>query len=98
MSDANIQFIMTLEKIIQQRIASDDQSSYTARLVNAGTKRVAQKVGEEGIEVALAALAGDRNEVISEAADLTYHLLVLLNEQDISITDVATELESRHDC
>ena len=70
--------------------------SYTARLAAAGAKRIAQKVGEEGVEVALASVTGDKDETLDEAADLVYHLIVLLASQDLSLADVANKLESRH--
>ena len=89
-------FIDQLEGIIQARLAGAPDGSYTARLASAGTRRIAQKVGEEGVEVALAAVGGNRGEIIDEAADLVYHLLVLLNEQGITLSDVAQNLEQRH--
>ena len=92
----DIEFLQTLEGIIQQRIKNPSEASYTASLVAAGSKRIAQKVGEEGVELALASLAGDREEIVNEAADLIYHLLVLLNNQDIRISEVSNRLEARH--
>ncbi|MGB5719140.1 MAG: phosphoribosyl-ATP diphosphatase, partial [Woeseiaceae bacterium] len=62
----------------------------------AGTQRIAQKVGEEGVELALAAVSGHRQEVIGEAADLLYHLVVLLTDQGITLGDVGACLASRH--
>ena len=61
-----------------------------------GIQRTAQKVGEEGVEVALAAVCGDRKEIIGEVADLIYHVLVLLRHQDLGTADVARQLEERH--
>lgn len=90
-------FLPQLEKIIDQRMAAGDASSYTAKLVASGTRRIAQKVGEEGLEVALAAAAGSRAELLSEAADLLFHLDVLLRDADASLQDVADELQRRHD-
>lgn len=89
-------FIRQLEEIIHDRFENPVDGSYTAALAAAGTKRIAQKVGEEGVELALAAVAGDREEIAAEAADLVYHLLVLLVEQGLSLADVASELERRH--
>lgn len=89
-------FLQTLETIIASRHDADAKDSYTARLLQAGVRRIAQKVGEEGIELALAAAAGDRDEVVNEAADLVYHLLVLLNARDIRFADVVAALEARH--
>lgn len=92
----DIAFLAELEGIVRSRMDSSSDESYTARLLQAGTKRIAQKVGEEGVELALAATAGDKNEVIDEAADLMYHVVVLLAQQDLSLQDVCARLESRH--
>ena len=70
MTDADLQFLNRLESIIDDRVRNATSESYTARLIEAGPKRIAQKVGEEGVELALAAAAGDRAEVLEEAADL----------------------------
>ncbi len=96
MTESNIRFLLELENIIRQRIADDTEGSYTARLVAAGRERVAQKVGEEALELAIATTADNRQEELDEAADLVYHLLVLLNARDLSLTDVARRLEDRH--
>jgi phosphoribosyl-ATP pyrophosphohydrolase/phosphoribosyl-AMP cyclohydrolase len=85
-----------LERIVLDRGAADPAESYTARLLAAGTKRLAQKVGEEGVEVALAAVGGDRDEIISEVADLAFHLTVMLSERGFGWRDVGAELERRH--
>lgn len=90
-------FLQNLETIIASRHDADAKDSYTARLLQAGVRRIAQKVGEEGVELALAAAAGDRDEVVNEAADLVYHLLVLLHARDIALADVVAALESRHE-
>jgi phosphoribosyl-AMP cyclohydrolase / phosphoribosyl-ATP pyrophosphohydrolase len=92
----NIEFIAELEMIVQQRLKAASDASYTARLAASGTKRIAQKVGEEGVELALAATAGDQQEVIDEAADLVYHLVVLLADAGLSLEDIANRLEARH--
>ncbi len=89
-------FVGQLETIIKERMKDQPSGSYTAQLMNAGVQRIAQKIGEEGVEVALAATKGDRQEIISEAADLLYHVLVLLNHQGLSFADVAQQLETRH--
>ena len=89
-------FLFELESIIAQRAGADPESSYTARLLAAGTRRVAQKVGEEGVEVALAALGEDKSAIADEAADLLYHLLVLLRDRDMALGDVLAVLEKRH--
>ena len=89
-------FLPRLEAIIDERAASQNASSYTARLLAEGPSRIAQKVGEEGVEVALAAMGTSNDEVRSESADLVFHLLVLLHSRGIPLADVARELESRH--
>ena len=89
-------FLQRLEAVIATRIAEQPDSSYTAKLHARGPSRVAQKVGEEGLEVALAAVGGDPAAVVSESADLVYHLLLLLKTHDRSLGDVVRELESRH--
>ena len=89
-------FLTKLEAVITARAASPAPESYTASLLNDGAKRIAQKVGEEAVELAIAAAAGTRDEVANEAADLVYHLLVLLHAKDLSLTDVTRVLEARH--
>lgn len=96
MSNLNLEFIGELETIIQSRLANPTDASYTAKLAAAGPKRLAQKVGEEGVELALAAISGDRDEIIDEAADLMYHMIVLLSNQHLTLADVAVRLEARH--
>ncbi|STO54831.1 fused phosphoribosyl-AMP cyclohydrolase /phosphoribosyl-ATP pyrophosphatase [Canicola haemoglobinophilus] len=89
-------FFSKLERLIASRKNADPESSYTAQLYAKGTKRIAQKVGEEGVETALAATVKDRNETICEAADLAYHLTVLLQDADLSWSDVIGKLKERH--
>jgi phosphoribosyl-ATP pyrophosphohydrolase len=96
MTQNNLTFLTTLEQVIRDRLTEPSQESYTASLAALGTKRIAQKVGEEGVELAIAAVAGDRQEVINEAADLIYHVLVLLRSQEIALSDVVEVLEARH--
>ena len=84
-----------LEQTIAARAGADPSESWTAKLLASGPKRIAQKVGEEGVETALAGAAGDEAELASEAADLVYHLLVLLKARDLSLQDVLDVLESR---
>jgi phosphoribosyl-ATP pyrophosphohydrolase/phosphoribosyl-AMP cyclohydrolase len=95
-SSNNFEFLAVLETVIRERLANPDSSSYTAALAASGTQRIAQKVGEEGVELALAAVGGKRDEVIDEAADLIYHLLVLLQTQELELADVVARLEERH--
>ncbi len=89
-------FLARLEAVIEARIAENPEGSYTARLYASGIKRMAQKVGEEGVEVALAAQAGDGPELISESADLLFHLTLLLRASGQSLGGVAAELAARH--
>ena len=89
-------FLARLEALLASRKGADPATSYTASLYAAGTKRIAQKVGEEGVETALAATVGDRDETINEAADLTYHLTVLLQDAGLSWADVIAKLRERH--
>ena len=89
-------FIGDLEKIIAARKGADPESSYTASLYARGTKRIAQKVGEEGVEVALAAMAKDMDELTCEGADLIYHLTVLLQNEGLQLADIAAKLQERH--
>lgn len=96
MSARSTGFLLELERIIARRASADPESSYTARLLAAGTRRIAQKVGEEGVEVALAALGEDKSAIADETADLLYHLLVLLRDRDIALGDVLAVLEQRH--
>lgn len=96
MTTTGLEFLTTLESIIVDRLENPAQDSYTASLAALGPKRIAQKVGEEAVELALASVDGDRTEVVSEAADLIYHLVVLLNSQSIRLADVTAVLESRH--
>ncbi|WP_312815324.1 bifunctional phosphoribosyl-AMP cyclohydrolase/phosphoribosyl-ATP diphosphatase HisIE [Brevundimonas sp.] len=84
-----------LERTIAVRAAADPQESWTARLMQQGIKRIAQKVGEEGVETALAAVDGPDEEMASEAADLIYHLLVLLQARSMKLKDVIDVLKSR---
>ena len=96
MSRPDIRFIGDLETIVRARLDEKNEDSYTARLAAAGTRRIAQKVGEEGVELALAASSGTEQETIDEAADLIYHVIVLLSERGLSLEDVSRRLETRH--
>lgn len=89
-------FLSYLEQLIQGRKSAAPDSSYTASLLNGPLHRAAQKVGEEGVETALAAVAETDDKLVSEAADLIYHTLVLLAAKDVSFSDVIAELQSRH--
>ncbi len=96
MSASNISFLTVLEEIIVERKNLPAEGSYTSELFAAGQQRIAQKVGEEAIEVALASTSGNREATLNESADLLYHLLVLLTDQGIQLTDVTDILEKRH--
>ena len=93
---SELTFLTQLETVIAERMATASKESYTARLAASGSLGVAQKLGEEGVETALAAVAEDPERLVSEAADLIYHLLVLLKLRELSLADVASELERRH--
>jgi phosphoribosyl-ATP pyrophosphohydrolase len=85
-----------LYEIIEDRKKNPAQGSYTNRLLNEGYERVAQKVGEEAVEVVIAGALQGRERTVSESADLIYHLFVLLVQQDIRLEEVEAELERRH--
>jgi phosphoribosyl-ATP pyrophosphohydrolase/phosphoribosyl-AMP cyclohydrolase len=90
-------FLGTLERVIKQRIAERPAGSYTAGLLAQGTRRIAQKVGEEGLELALAAVAQSNDEVLGEAADLLYHTMLLLEVKNLSLAEVVAALQARHE-
>jgi phosphoribosyl-ATP pyrophosphohydrolase len=96
MTTDKLEFLTTLEDVIRRRATDDADHSYTASLFSAGTRRIAQKVGEEGVEVALAATAGNKTELLEESADLLYHLLVLLADSEVTLADAVAVLEARH--
>jgi len=89
-------FLGLLENIIANRIADQPEGSYTARLFAEGPGRIAQKLGEEGVETALAAVSRDDEGLVSECADLVFHLLVLLKSRDLTLERVVEELRARH--
>jgi phosphoribosyl-ATP pyrophosphohydrolase/phosphoribosyl-AMP cyclohydrolase len=91
-----VTFLSKLEAVIAQRIVDKPEGSYTARIWERGITRMAQKVGEEGVEVALAAVTQVDAQLVSESADLMYHLALLLKARNLSLTDVVRELEQRH--
>jgi phosphoribosyl-ATP pyrophosphohydrolase/phosphoribosyl-AMP cyclohydrolase len=85
-----------LQDVVRERAGAPPEQSYTARLIAAGLPRIAQKVGEEGVETALAAVTADDEALIGEAADLLYHLIVLLHARGLALEDVVKVLEQRH--
>ena len=92
---ASADFLLELEAVIRARSLAPPEDSYTARLLGQGVQRVAQKFGEEAVELALAAAAGEADEVRAEAADVIYHLLVLLTGSGVTLSEVIGELRSR---
>lgn len=94
--NGGVGFLAHLDRVVAARIKNGDKSSYTARLVREGVARCAQKVGEEAVETALAALRKDDRALASEAADLLYHLIVLLRAKKLSLVDAISVLEKRH--
>ncbi len=96
--DSGIRFLCALEDIIRERVDREDTGgSYVASLVAQGEGRVTQKLGEEAVEMLLAAVSGTKAEQIEECADLLFHLLVLLQVKGIRLGEVVTALEQRHD-
>jgi phosphoribosyl-ATP pyrophosphohydrolase len=88
--------IQWLFDVIESRKENPSETSYTSSLFTQGLPKIAQKVGEEGTEVVVAALAQDDQRLIEEVADLAYHTLVLLAARGLKIQDVLAELEKRH--
>ncbi len=84
-----------LEARIAERAKASPDESWTAKLLAAGPERCAKKLGEEAVEAVIAAVKGDRAELIAESADLIYHLLVVLKARDVALQDVLSQLEAR---
>ena len=93
---AGIGWLGQLARIVAERRFTDAEGSYTARLLRDGPMRLSQKVGEEGVELALAGAAGDRGQCIEETADLLYHLTVLMEMRGFDWNDVGAALRRRH--
>jgi len=93
--EAPATIMVELSELIQTRERERPEGSYTTQLFNGPLRRIAQKVGEEGVETALAAVAEDNNALIGEAADLVYHLLVLLRARGLGMTELAARLAER---
>jgi len=91
-----LEFLMTLESVIQDRLDNPTEASYTSRLAAGGEIKVAKKLGEEAVEAALAAVGETPSRLTEEAADLLYHLLLLLKMRGLSLQAVVGELERRH--
>lgn len=96
MKNGNLNFLSELEQILRQRAAADPRESYTATLHQKGQAHIAQKLGEEAVELVIAGMQSDTRPVVEEAADLLYHLLVMLQSRDLQLADIVAELESRH--
>ena len=94
--NADFVFLSRLERLINSRKMGDASKSYTAELFAKGIKRIAQKVGEEGVETALAAVAGDESELLNESADLLFHLCVLLASKNVNLSEVIGILKERN--
>ncbi len=89
-------FLERLKDLVKQRNSDRPQDSYTTQLFESGPYRLAQKVGEEGLELALASVKQDRTEILDESADLIFHILVLLESRGLSLDDVCHVLLERH--
>lgn len=87
--------LKSLDATIQARKSADPDSSWTAKLLSKGPEKCAEKFGEEAIEAIIEAVKGDRDKLISEAADSLYHLLVMCAARDVTLADIEAELERR---
>lgn len=95
-TEYNQNFIFRLEQIIGERYDNPSEDSYINKLRKKGLNKIAQKVGEEGVETVIAALSETENDLINEASDLIFHLLVLLKEKNVSLQTISQNLEQRH--
>ena len=96
MTQNNLEFLSELEQILRQRAEADPGESYTATLLQKGQSYIAQKLGEEAVELAIAGVQADADRIVAEAADLLYHLLVLLQSHELQLADIVAELKLRH--
>ncbi len=92
----NYLFLKYLNELVQKRKEELPENSYTTELFKQGENRIIQKIGEEAVEIVIAAKNKDKQEIINESADLIFHLIVMLTQRDIKLTDVIAELENRH--
>lgn len=92
----DVQFLSYLQDFIDKRKTEMPEGSYTTSLFRKGTRKIAQKVGEEAVETIIGAMANDDENFIYEAGDLLYHLIVLLSQKGLRIEDVVAELKKRH--
>lgn len=95
-TDYNQNFILELENIIKDRYDNPQEGSYVNKLRHKGLNKIAQKVGEEGVETVIAAINQTETDLINEASDLVFHLLVLLKEKGVTLETIAKNLEGRH--
>jgi phosphoribosyl-ATP pyrophosphohydrolase/phosphoribosyl-AMP cyclohydrolase len=95
-TEFNQNFLFELDSIIKDRYDNPKKESYVNKLRKKGINKIAQKVGEEGVETVIAALAEREIDLINESSDLIFHLLVLLREKDIPLENIAKNLENRH--
>lgn len=94
---AGVRFLAELERIVKDRRENPVDGSYTSYLFEKGVDKIAKKTGEEAVETVIAAKNDSKEELVGECADLLYHLLVLLNEKGVSLSEVCTELKKRHE-
>ncbi|WP_417579012.1 phosphoribosyl-ATP diphosphatase [Pelagibacterium sp.] len=87
--------IEALDARLAERATASPDQSYTAKLIAKGTAKCAQKLGEEAVEAVIAAMSGDREELVKESADVIYHLLVLLRSEGVALAEVSQELDRR---
>ena len=92
----SVTFLNKLSLIIKKRRKEKSKNSYTVELFQKGSKRIAQKVGEEGVELSLAYIIGNKKEILNETADLIFHILILLEDAKLNINDVCQVLKNRH--
>ncbi|MGI4020061.1 MAG: bifunctional phosphoribosyl-AMP cyclohydrolase/phosphoribosyl-ATP diphosphatase HisIE [Janthinobacterium lividum] len=95
-TEYNQNFILELENIISDRYENPQEGSYINKMRKKGLNKIAQKVGEEGVETVIAALAETEFDLVNEASDLVFHLLFLLREKNLSLETIAKNLENRH--
>ena len=93
---AGVRFLSELERVVDDRKVHPEEGSYTSYLFEKGIDKIAKKMGEEAVETVIASKNENKEELIGETADLLYHLLVLLREKEVSLSDVCTELKKRH--
>jgi phosphoribosyl-ATP pyrophosphohydrolase len=95
MANASSEILERLYKIVQERRSADPEKSYIAKRLQQGTAKIAQKVGEEAVETVIAAMQGNKKEIISESADLIFHWLMLIADTGVTVSEVMAELERR---